>query len=488
MEIKESIIDKLNMAGKKIDFNDLVISMSADAAECRQAVAELVSEGKVIRSLKGKLFLPGKFGFFTGRLDVKRSGFGFLLNEQGDIFIPADKKGGALNGDLVLVRMLSAAETDRKREGEVKEIIEEKTKIIVGTLMGRYVAPDDERIDEVFISRKDLGGAHNGQKVVVEITKRGKEGKSPEGRVTEVLGTAGVASVELKSLIRQYDLPEAFPADVEAEAARSANMILDFNDREDVRGLNVFTIDGADAKDLDDAVSIKKLDDGYELGVHIADVSQYVKEGSKLDKEAFKRGTSVYLADTVIPMLPKALSNGVCSLSEGTDKLTLSCFMKIDAQGDIQEARVKQTVIHSKHRLTYSDVNKIFDGGHEELKHEYADILCDLLEMKALAARLRARREEKGSIDFELDETAFKYDEEGRVIGVGPRSRGDAEKLIEEFMLAANKSVAEMYFWRDIPFVYRVHEQPDEEKIRTFGSRVKLKTSDPRCCRAFSKT
>jgi ribonuclease R len=315
-----------------------------------------------------------------------------------------------------------------------------------------------------------MGGGHNNQKVVVEIIKRGKEGKSPEGRVIEVLGTAGVASVELKSLIRQYDLPEAFPADVESEAVKSAGLILDTKDREDLRGMNVFTIDGADAKDLDDAVSIKKLDDGYELGVHIADVAQYVKEGSKLDKEAFKRGTSVYLADTVIPMLPQALSNGACSLSEGTDKLTLSCFMKIDAQGHIHEARVAQTVIHSKHRLTYSDVNKIFDGGHDELESEYADILSDLLEMKELAAKLRARREEKGSIDFDLEETGFKYDEEGRVIGVGPRIRGEAERLIEEFMLAANKSVAEMYFWREIPFVYRVHEQPDEEKMRTFAA------------------
>ena len=470
MELKELIIDELNTAGKKIDFDDLIKRLSADPAACRQAVGELISEGKVVRSLKGKLFLPGQFGFFTGRLDVKRSGFGFLLHEQGDIFIPADKKGGALNGDLVLVRLLSAAETDRKREGEVKEIIEEKTKIVVGTLTGRYLSPDDERIDEVFISRKDLGGAHNNQKVVVEITKRGKDGKSPEGRITEVLGTAGVAGVELRSLIRQYDLPEAFPADVEAEAARAAGYMIDAADREDLRGLNVFTIDGADAKDLDDAVSIKKLDDGFELGVHIADVAQYVKEGSKLDKEAFKRGTSVYLADTVIPMLPKALSNGACSLSEGTEKLTLSCFMKLDANGNIHETRVAQTVICSKHRLTYSDVNKIFEGDHDELEREYADIHSDLLEMRALALLLRARREEKGSIDFELDETAFKYDAEGRVIGVEPRVRGEAERLIEEFMLAANKAVAEMYFWRDIPFVYRVHEQPDEEKMRTFAA------------------
>ncbi len=470
MELTELLLDELNRVGRKVDLDELIKNVQASPAECREAMGALIAQGKVIRSPKGKLFLPGRFGFYTGRLDVKRSGFGFLLNDQGDIFIGADNKAGAMNGDLVVVRLLSAAETDRSREGEVVQIIEEKTKRIVGTLTGRYVSPDDDRLDEVFISRNDLNGAASGQKVVVELKKRGNGERSAEGRVTEVLGTAGVASVELKSLIRQYDLPEAFSADVEAEAQRSSGFVIDTTDREDLRGMNIFTIDGADAKDLDDAVSIVKRDSGYELGVHIADVAQYVKEGSKLDKEAFKRGTSVYLADTVIPMLPKALSNGACSLSEGTDKLTLSCFMKIDAHGNILEARVAQTVIRSKHRLTYSDVNKIFDGGNDVLEKEYADILADLLEMKKLAATLRARREEKGSIDFELDETAFKYDAQGRVIDVGPRTRGDAEKLIEEFMLAANKSIAEMYFWRDIPFVYRVHEQPDEEKMRTFAA------------------
>ncbi len=470
MELTELIIDELKTSNRKMDFDELVKSIGASPADLRSALGRLVAEGKVIRSPKGKLFLPGKFGFYTGRLDVKRSGYGFLLHEQGDIFIPADKKGGAMNGDLVVVRLLSEAETERSREGVVTEIIQEKALRIVGTVVGRYVSPDDDRLDDVFVSKNDLNGARTGQKVVVELKKRGNGERSPEGRVTEVLGTAGDADVELKSLIRQYDLPEAFPADVEAEAQKSAGHIFDTSEREDLRGMNIFTIDGADAKDLDDAVSVKRLDDGYELGVHIADVAQYVKEGSRLDKEAFKRGTSVYLADTVIPMLPEALSNGACSLSEGTDKLTLSCFMKIDEKGNVLEARVAQTVIRSKHRLTYGDVNKIFAGGHDELEREYADILSDLLQMRDLAAKLRARREEKGSIDFEIEETAFRYDAAGRVIGVGPRARGEAERLIEEFMLAANKSVAEMYYWRDIPFVYRIHEQPDEEKMRAFAA------------------
>lgn len=470
MDIKDIVLTVLGENKKKMDFDEIVDTTAEDPAALRQAVSDLLAQGKVLQSKKGKLFLPGDFGFFTGRLDVKRSGFAFLLHEQGDIYISADNKNGALNGDLVVVRLLSEAESDRRREGIVTDIIEHKIQTVVGTLMGRYVSPDDERIEEVFISRKDLGGAHNGEKVVVEIKKRGRDGHSPEGHVTEVLGTAGVASVELKSVIRQYELPEAFPADVEEEAAKAAKRGIDVEGREDLRDRIVFTIDGADAKDLDDAVSIAKLENGYELGVHIADVAQYVTEGAKVDKEAYKRGTSVYLADTVIPMLPKALSNGACSLAEGQDRLTLSCFMEMDNHGNIRAARVAQTVIRSKHRLTYSDVNKIFEGGHTELEREYADILDDLREMRTLSLNLRARWEEKGSIDFELEETAFKYDAQGRVIGVGPRERGDAEKLIEEFMLAANKSVAEMYFWRELPFVYRVHEQPDEEKMRTFAT------------------
>ena len=253
------------------------------------------------------------------------------------------------------------------------------------------------------------------------------------------------------------------------EALRASERPINIKNRKDFRKQNIFTIDGETAKDLDDAVSIKKLDKGYELGVHIADVAHYVMEGTALDKEAQKRGTSVYLADTVIPMLPKPLSNGICSLSEGEERLTLSCIMTIDESGKIQKSKTYESVIQSKHRMTYTDVNAIFDDD-QTVAEKYQDILPDLLEMRALADLLRKRREEKGSIDFELEETAFTYDESGRVIGVGPRQRGEAERLIEEFMLAANKTVAEEYYWREIPFVYRVHEQPDDEKMKVFAA------------------
>ena len=469
MDLKDRMIETLKESRGMVEFDALTQGMEEKPAELREAVQELIAEGRVLKSAKGKLFLPGSFGLYTGRIDVKRQGFAFLLDEGGDIFIPTDKKNGAMNGDLVVVRQLAAAETDRRREGEVTQILEEKHRVIVGVLSGNHVLPDDERLDDIYISKKGLGGARNGQKVVVELKRRGKGDRSAEGRITEVLGTAGAAPVEMKSIIRRLELPEAFPADVEEEAAEMAARKLVLKKREDYRDQVIITIDGADAKDLDDAVSVTRLESGYELGVHIADVADYVKAGSKLDKEAFKRGTSVYLADAVVPMLPKALSNNACSLNEGQDKLTLSCIMTIDKRGRVTESRVVQSVICSRHRMTYSNVNAIYEDD-EVMKRKYADIYENLMLMKELAEVLRKRREEKGSIDFELEESAFTYNAEGRVTGVGARVRGDAERLIEEFMLTANKTVAETYFMREIPFVYRVHDQPDNEKMMAFAT------------------
>ena len=469
METKDRIVEALKGSRSMVDFDALTREMDEKPAELRPAVQELLAEGKVLRSAKGKLFLPGSFGFFSGRLEVKRQGFAFLFDEAGDIFVPADKKNGALDGDLVVVRQLAAAETERRREGEVAQIIEEKQRVIVGVLSGKFVLPDDERLNDIYIPGKARAGARDGQKVVVELKKRAKGKNSAEGRVTEVLGAAGATRVEMESIIRRLELPEAFPAEVEQDATAVAARKLNLKKREDYRGQTIITIDGADAKDLDDAVSVKKTGDTWELGVHIADVADYVKAGSKLDKEALHRGTSVYLADMVIPMLPHALSNGACSLNEGQDKLTLSCVMKIDAHGRVTGSYIAQSVICSKHRMTYSDVNAIFECD-EPLTKRYADIYDDLMRMKELAEVLRERREEKGSIDFELEEAAFTYGADGRVTEVSPRERGDAERMIEEFMLTANKTVAETYFLRELPFVYRVHEAPDNEKMSAFAA------------------
>lgn len=471
MDIKEHILKKLAECDKKADFDEFVQSLDAgiDTADAREAVKELISEGKVLSSKKGKLYAPGKFGRYTGRLDVKRLGFAFLPDSEGDIFISADNKMGAMNGDLVEVRLMGPAESGRKREGEVVRLIEQGVLQIVGTLSDKFVIPDDDKLEDVYIPEKGLNGAVSGQKVVITVDKRAKGDKSAEGSVIEIIGTAGISKVEVDSCVKRFNLPGAFPEAAEKEAEKLSKEEPDAKGREDLRKLTVITIDGADAKDLDDAVSIRRLDRGYELGVHIADVANYVKHTSALDKEALFRGTSIYLADRVIPMLPKALSNGICSLSEGQDRLTLSCVMTIDENGRVLKSRIFESMIKSKHRMTYSDVNAIFAGDTRLLK-KYGDITDDLAEMRELANLLRKRREEKGSIDFEIEETAFKYDEHGNVTDVVPRERGEAERLIEDFMLAANMTVAEEYFWREIPFVYRVHEQPDEEKIRTFAA------------------
>ncbi len=469
LDIKENVSAVLAGKQNKIDFNELLKETKAPPGQLREALSQMEAAGLVVISKKGGIFAPGKFGYYTGRLDVKRLGFAFLICDGEDIFIGADNKAGALNEDIVLVRLLSKNETHRRREGVVEKILSNIERSVVGLLTDSFVIADDERMDDIHIQKKNMGGARSGQKVVVKILKRAGKNESPEGEITQILGEAGVSSVEMLSYIKRFNLPEEFPDEVMAQAKEAAGRQLNIKGRLDLRDQKIFTIDGESAKDLDDAVSIKKLEDGYELGVHIADVAHYVLEGSKLDKEALDRGTSVYLADYVIPMLPEPLSNGACSLSEGTEKLTLSCIMKITPDGRIQSGKLYESVIKSAHRMTYTNVNAIMDGSDNKLLKDYADIVDDIKLMERLAQQLRMRREEKGSIDFELDETQFVYDSEGRVTDVMPRVRGDAERLIEEFMLAANRTVAEEYFWRQIPFVYRVHEKPDEEKMKAFG-------------------
>ena len=469
MDIKELITAELAESKNKVDFDMLAAGLgrSAEPAQIRRAVKELVAQGTVIQSKKGKLHLPGRFDVFSGRLEVKRLGFAFLRDEDGDLFIAAENKAGALNDDIVIVRLMGKTESHRNREGKVISILSGNERRIVGMLSGKFVIPDDERLDDVYIPKKGMGGAKSGQKVVLTVTKRAAGEQSPEGRIDEVLGKAGVSSVEIQSYIKRFELPGEFKKKVAEQAAQAAQRKMSAKGRLDLRRQTVFTIDGESAKDLDDAVSIRKTDRGFELGVHIADVAHYVQEGTKLDEEALKRGTSVYIANQVIPMLPETLSNGSCSLTQGQDRLTLSCIMVIDEKGRVHQSKITQSIIRSKHRMTYTDVNAILSGKDKKLLKKYKDIVGDLSDMKTLAAALRKRRQDKGSIDFDLEEAEFKYDADGRVIDVSPRERGRAEKLIEEFMLAANRVVAEEYFWREIPFVYRIHEQPDEEKIGT---------------------
>jgi len=350
----------------------------------------------------------------------------------------------------------------------------EKLKI-VGTFQQSknygFVVPDNRRMSaDIFIPKEKAGGALDGQKVIAEITAPAKEEehKSPEGKVTEVLGDADEPGMDILSVVRGYGLPDAFTERELRQAERVAKDVseADRAGRMDLRELRMVTIDGEDAKDLDDAVSLSAHGGIYELGVHIADVSNYVQEYSALDREALKRGTSVYLADRVIPMLPRALSNGICSLNEGEDRLALSCLMQIGRDGTVSDYRIVESVIRVDKRMTYDMVKRILEDDDKTLKERYQDLVPMLQDMGKLSARLRKNREKRGSIDFDFPESKLILDEMGHPIEIRAYERNTATKLIEEFMLLANETIAQHFYWLDIPFLYRSHESPEQEKIR----------------------
>lgn len=393
-----------------------------------------------------------------------------MAHPAGDVFVSRGHLGGAYDGETVLVRITSAGTDGRRREGRVIRVDETVPYVTTGVLhrekTGTYAACTGGVI--LRVPRNRLNGAVAGQAVMLELTRRADAGRAAEGRVTEILGVAGAPGVDILMIAHDYGLDARFPEEVERQVRGMDLRITEdtLAERRTLFDQRVFTIDGADAKDLDDAVSIEQLPNGnLLLGVHIADVSHYVREGTPLDREALTRGTSVYLVDRVIPMLPEALSNGVCSLNPAETRLTLSCFMEVDAQTRVVAHSIEQTAIRSCHRMTYEDVNAIFVGD-TRLRTVYVDILPDLEQLHALTKRLRARRFAAGSIDLEIDEAKIELDDAGRPISVGVRARGDAEKLIEECMLLANNTVAERYAAAELPFVYRVHEPPDAERMR----------------------
>ena len=411
----------------------------------------------------------------VGTIEKHNKGFGFVRQEEGeDIFVSPKNMLGAMNGDTVEVELIPPHFSQRSKEGIVVKVLERNYKEVVGTFQKNgkfgFVVPDDKKNpDDIFIKRDFFKHAQNGDKVVARITKYPDKYSNAEGRIHEVIAKAGEVGSDISVLIRQKGLFETFPSRVNAEAKFVSRMTIDeddLKDRLDLRGQKIFTIDGATAKDLDDAVSIEKLDNGnYLLGVHIADVSEYVAEGGFLDKEALKRGTSVYLINRVIPMLPKALSNGICSLNPDEERLTLSCIMEIDGEGDVVNHSVEKSVIRSCARLVYDDVSDILEKGDAELEEKYAFILADIKLMGQLAEILRQKRKAQGSLDFDLDEAFIEVDEEEVPVSVEIAQRRTANRLIEEFMLIANETIAEHFFWLEIPFVYRVHEKPDVEKM-----------------------
>ena len=444
---------------------------------------ELEEDGYIGKTKKGKIASPKSMGYFVGKFVAHRKGFGFVESDEEytqDLFIPAADTNGAMHNDRVVAEITKPATDERRAEGTIIKVVEREITKVVGEFQSNktfgFVIADEKKFNQdIYIPKKYFSGAKDGDKVVVQITVWPQAGRKPEGKIIEVLGPKGEKEVEILSIIRAHGLPEEFPKKVLEEAQKVAQPISqeEIDRRLDIRDLNIFTIDGEDAKDLDDAISIERLSNGnFKLGVHIADVTHYVHEKSKLDKEALKRATSVYLVDTVIPMLPKTLSNGVCSLNPHEDKLTLSVFMEIDRKGNVQQYDIKETIINSKARMTYTEVSDILEHDDEELKAKYSHVADDFKTAEELAKILMQRRNQRGAIDFDFPEAKIILTPEGKVSDIKEYERRISNRIIEEFMLITNETVAEHYFWLNIPFVYRIHETPSPEKMQELGKFV----------------
>jgi len=442
-------------------------------------LAEMEKDGDIVKSKNEYYGIPEKMGLVVGKFQGHQRGFGFVIAEveRPDIFIPADNVNGAMNGDRVLAKVLKEENTGKKCEGEIAKIIERSNKTIIGTYEDSsnfgFVVADDKRIaQDIFIPKSERNGAKTGQIVIAEITQWPEQKRNPEGKIIEILGNKGDTGIDILTIIKKHKLPEEFPANVEAYADNIDEVIPkeEYARRTDLRDLTMVTIDGEDAKDLDDAVSIEVLENGnYRLGVHIADVSHYVKEKNPLDKEALNRATSVYLIDRVIPMLPKKLSNGVCSLNPKVDRLALTCFMEIDKNGKSVDHEIVESIIKTNERMTYTDVTKIIRDKDIETIKKYDYLYDDFKHMDDLCAILNKKRMKRGAIDFDFIECKIILNELGKPIDIVPYERGVANRIIEEFMLTANETIAEHFFWLNTPFVYRIHEDPDEEKLMRFS-------------------
>lgn len=466
MGIKDTLLEFMREeAYRPMDIQELVSVFDINPDEYRafkKTLKTMEKEGLIFRTKKDKFALPERLGLITGKLQAHAKGFGFLIPEvegEKDVFIPSSFINGAMNGDRILVQITREDKNGKKREGEVIQILERGNTKIIGVYedsknFGFVIAEDTRISQDIFISKKDRNGAKDGDVVVVEITKWPEKRRSPEGVVKEVLGQKGDKGLDILTIIKKYGLPEEFPPKVQAFTAGIDEEIplKEYKRRKDLRDVRMVTIDGEDAKDLDDAVSIERLDNGrYRLGVHIADVSHYVREKNPLDKEALKRGTSVYLIDRVIPMLPKKLSNGICSLNPKVDRLTLSCIMVIDGSGKVLDHEIVESVIRTNERMTYTDVTKILKDNDPELSKRYDYLLDDFKAMEELCNILYKKRTKRGAIDFEFEESKIILNEFGKPIDIKPYEREIANRIIEEFMLVCNETVAEHMFWSHLP-------------------------------------
>ena len=436
--------------------------------------------------------MQAKNRFIEGIFRRHERGFGFVIveDQEDDIYIAKEDSKDAFSGDRVLVK-LKKKSTGARQEGIILKVIEHKKDTLVGTFQKNknfgFVIPDDKKLcRDIFISKKNFGKARNNHKVLVQITKYPQKGKKAEGKILEVIGNVNEAGIDMLSLIKDYELPYRFPKDVVKEAQKFGDKIdpKDIAGRVDLRGkYNIFTIDGEDAKDLDDAVCVQMLENGnYKLDVHIADVSHYVQENTLLDKEALLRGTSIYMLNRVIPMLPRELSNGICSLNEGQDRYTLSVSMEIDKKGKIISSDVFKGIINVTRRMSYKDVQAILDNSNEEIVEKYKDYIADFKLMEELAKLLKEKRLTKGYLNLDIPESKITLDQDGYAIDVCKYETTFANEIIEQFMLAANETIAEKFYWLKAPFIYRVHEEPDIEKVNelnkllfNFGYKIHIK-------------
>ncbi|MBR8700585.1 Ribonuclease R [Fusobacterium sp. DD29] len=443
--------------------------------ENREILDSWVENGELTRNGRGKYNLPENTGFVKGVFSIIKDRFAFVDTETEGIFIPRSGFNGALDGDTVFVKITSGDNDNKKKEGEVVRIIKREKDTVIGIFQKNknfgFVTPTHSFGRDIYIPSKRMKGADDNQLVVVKITFWGDNERKPEGEIVEILGDPYNTKNMIEALIIREGMSNTFPEKVMEEARKVETEVApqELKGRKDLRDLQIITIDGDDAKDLDDAVYVEKLKNGnYRLIVSIADVSYYIPEGSALDSEAYKRGNSVYLVDRVLPMFPKEISNGICSLNPHEDKLTFTCELEIDPNGKVITADTYKSVIRSAYRMTYTNVNKIIAGDEWAVK-EYAPIKDMVMNMLELSKIIREVKHKRGSIDFDIPEIKLVLDENGKVDHIKSRDRGESERIIEDFMIAANEAVAEKLFWLEIPSVYRTHEKPDMERIRTLN-------------------
>ncbi|MCM8711810.1 ribonuclease R [Clostridium sp. SYSU_GA19001] len=482
MNIREAVVEFMReKAYKPMSVYELAYAFNISKDEFmmfQDTIDDMEKDGEIIKTRTNHYGVPERMGLVVGKLQGHQKGYGFVIPEinEPDVFISIANMAGAMHGDKVIAKITKEEQGGKRREGEIIRILKRGSKTIIGTYEDSknfgFVVADDKRIyQDIFIPKSERNGAKTGQIVIVEITSWPEKRRNPEGRIVEVLGNKGDRGIDILTIIKKHGLPEEFPSKVERYAENIPDEIPEeeYTRREDLRNLQMVTIDGEDAKDLDDAVSIERLSNGnFRLGVHIADVSHYVREKNPLDREALKRGTSVYLIDRVIPMLPKKLSNGICSLNPKVDRLALSCFMEIDRSGKVLDHKIVESVIKTNERMTYTDVTMILRDKDEDLIKRYEYLYDDFKAMEELCNILHKKRMGRGAIDFEFEESKIILNEKGKPIEIKPYEREIANRIIEEFMLVCNETIAEHMFWANIPFVYRIHEDPDEEKLNIF--------------------